>query len=89
MTTVYITKYALTDEIQEFQLDDGGREDPFFYKDGVVVKDPHGCNRVSLFHKPDWYLDRGEAVARANVMKVKKIASLEKQIDKLKQTTFA
>ena len=55
--TFYVTKYALTD--------------------GVQVKEGEICSEISdsmirvegetfgIYHKPDWYLDRAEAVARA------------------------
>ena len=39
-------------------------------------------------HGNDWHRTEADAVARAEQMRVKKIASLEKQIAKLKKLSF-
>lgn len=79
--TAYITKYALTSGIKEMpirKIDDGM----------VVVGDPHGLNGVSYFHGKDWHRGINAAKARAEQMRVKKIASLRKQIAALEKLEF-
>jgi hypothetical protein len=69
---VYITKYALTDGIYVRHLEP---------QPGLsTVWDRH----VGVyFDKPDWHETRADAEARAEVMRIKKIESLKKQIAKL------
>lgn len=74
---IYITKYALTsgiiiDEGQETNIDS-------------MIK-AVGMN-MHVF-KPDWHESREEAVKRANVMKEKKILSLEKQLTKVSKLSW-
>lgn len=78
LVKAYITQYALTRGIF-----------------ATVVETTHIDTMVSTtsrfkqyFHKPDWHLTYEEAVARAEEMRQKKIASLEKQLAKLKAMTF-
>lgn len=83
MTKVFITKYALSGGITEFDAD-------IRYPDYA----PYG-----IFNSGQWgqllrlgsdaFLTRDEAVADAEKRRVKKIASLQKQIAKLEKVTFA
>ena len=74
--TAYITKYALTQGIQEVEVEDCFNTSP------MMVRDP--AQRFwCTFHKPDWHLNPTEAEARAESMRQAKIASLKRQIVKL------
>jgi len=71
----YITKYALSKGIFELEGE----------KRGIAIAAPH---YDGWYYPPDWYETREEAIARAEQMRQKKIASLEKQIEKLKNMKF-
>jgi len=81
---VWITKYALSDGILE--KDAAERRD-----DGTMITVPwkNGWNEVAYFHKNEWHDDKGTAIARAEGMRVSKIASLKKQIAKLEAMKFS
>lgn len=77
---VYITKYALTTGIIESEAD-------------IIERDPKMIYTVInsynvYFFKPDWHQNKNEAIYKAEEMRKKKIASLEKQIEKLKKLKF-
>ncbi len=81
-TKVYVTKYALTQGIQEVDL---LKRD----NDGVVnVAWPGAPNNRALFWPKDWSETREQAAARADEMRKAKIASIQKQIAKLEAMTF-
>jgi len=77
---VYITKYALSKGIQRHEVSD--------------IK--HGTDRVFIlgamyslwFFKPHWHTDKNTALQQAELMRLKKIASLERQIFKLRGLKF-
>ncbi len=73
----YITKYCLTDGIQEM---DGevSKEWPKYF----VTTNP------KLFLPNCWHTTREAAVAQAEQMRIKKIASLKKQIARLEKLKF-
>jgi hypothetical protein len=76
---VFITKYALTKGI--------------FEEDARLVANPKMCviQRRSydpFYLKPHWHLTIEEAKAQAEKMRVAKIKSLQKSIDKLKVLQF-
>jgi len=81
MSTIYITKYALTEGILERELvkKEGGM---------VVVKCDGWMNGKGYFHGNDWWDTKSEAVTRANEMRRKKIVSLKKTIEKLEHLSF-
>lgn len=70
---VYVTKYALSLGIIEREL---------VSEKGTMaeVKWPGGMNGVFYLHGKDWHRTRVEAVAHAEKMRLKKVASLRKQI---------
>jgi len=75
----YITQHALTKGI----LDLPGEivsETPTMVQ--IEAKSP------TFYHKPHWHLTMEEAVAQAEKMRLAKIASLEKQLAKLKALQF-
>lgn len=75
---VFITKYALTQGILE--------EDAKTCSENMVMTSRDGW--TEYFHGKDWHETREEAVERARFMRVKKIASLENQLAKLRSLTF-
>jgi hypothetical protein len=83
---VFITKYALTDGIQEINeaMHDVGISDRMV----SYVIDGAFASQTVCVHKPDWHLTKAEAVERAQAMRVAKIASLRKSIAKLEKLTF-
>lgn len=82
MPDYYITKYALTDGITKLSLpvepDD----------DGHVWFIDSSEHRYHSYKRRDWHFDFSAASARANDMRLAKIASLRKQIVKLEKMTF-
>jgi len=74
---IYITKYALTIGILEFEGKITSTSD-----DMVQV------NKYEYYHKPFWYLTKEDAVEHANKLKANKIIALKKQISKLEKITF-
>ena len=78
---VWITKYALTQGVYRCDVetfDDSPR----------MVKDA-GSMVPMYYHGNDWHETSDEAVAKAEKMRAAKIASLEKQIAKLRRLDFA
>jgi len=69
---VYITKYALTSGIREVEAD-------LCNPTMVKVKD----EAFGYYHDSEWFKTREAALKRANAMRMDKIRSLKKQIDKL------
>lgn len=81
MSTVFITKYALTGGILELPLVKRGNG-------MVTVKRPGISNGDWDFFGNDWHPTREEAVKRAEDMRQAKIKSLQKQIAKLEKLSF-
>lgn len=76
---IYVTRFALTSGIQEFDADK-------IEGDMVVAYDQYRCRLY--FHGNDWHRTREAAVARAEEMRVKKLQSLERQIKKVSKLVF-
>lgn len=75
--TAYVTKYALTTGILEVVADwDEAVPEMISYKAPGSF-----CNQYA--HKGDWWRDVDSARVRAETMRTKKIASLNKSIDKM------
>lgn len=80
--TAWITKYAMTKGIFSVQAE--------------VCKDV--CDEMIAYkessdwwiyaHRNEWHRTRGEAIARAEEMRKKKISALQKSIKKLESITF-
>lgn len=78
---VYITKYALTVGIEE--------ADAELWDSGMISVKPKASGYVtSYFHRDEWHRTKDDAIARAEVMRRAKIASLRKSIAKLETLTF-
>lgn len=78
----YISKYALSVGIEEFDLPVEPNE-----RGGVWFLE-HSPYRCHSYSRNEWHLDYPSAAARAEQMRVAKIASLKKQIAKLEKLTF-
>lgn len=76
---VWITKYALTSGILE-------REAEVCTDSTISVKGTGYC--TVCFHGNEWHKSRESAIAKAEEMRKKKIASLKKQIEKLEKMEF-
>jgi predicted translin family RNA/ssDNA-binding protein len=78
--TAYITKYALTHGIFEREVED------CFEISSTMVKD---CkNSHNTYHRGEWHRSKDEAVAKAEAMRRKKIASLQASMKKLSDLKF-
>lgn len=89
MTKYWVTKYALTKGIKVLtdQVPKGVAE--YVRKveeEYLYAKSEHGY--LQLYNKSEWFLSEEEAVRRAEELRLKKLASLEKQIQKLKKLKF-
>ena len=75
---VWISRYALSEGIFETQAE-LSRDFP-----DMISERPSYAH----YHKPDWHETKEEAIKRAEQMRIKKIASLKKQIEKLEKMDF-
>lgn len=71
---VFITKYALTSGITRVEVESVG---------AGMVKTAEGI--VGYYHKPDWHITWAAALTRAVTMRETRLASLQKQIEKLER----
>ena len=78
----WVTKYALTDGIKCIvgEISDCAPN--------MISEIKSGTWLSSCFHGKDWHKTEAEAIARAEQMRVEKIASLKKQIAKLEAMKF-
>lgn len=76
---VYITKYALTKGIYEAEAEESNN-----FPGMITTKD------YSYFHGEgkDWTRTKETAIVRAEEMRLKRIESLKKQIEKLEKLKF-
>jgi len=78
MTTVYVTKYALTSGIYKCDAVVNG---------GVAVVKLKGC-LPQYFHVTEWSMSFNDALERAEEMRISKLHSLEKQAKKISSMQF-
>lgn len=76
---VYITKYALTKGIQE----SNGKIDNYRF-----IPEHYGRISYSWNYKPDWHIFKEDAIKQAEKMRLSKIISLKKQLNKLENLKF-
>lgn len=74
----WITKYAITKGILEKEVED--------CKDSMVEESDN--HFPTYYHGTDWHTDKQSAIAKAEEMRLRKIASLKRQIEKLKNMKF-
>ncbi len=79
---VWITKYALSSGITEADMSH------CVNISDKMVADRRPGQWHATYHKPDWHTTKEEAIARAEVMRTNKIASLKKSIKKLEGLKF-
>ena len=77
---VWITKYALTSGILEKEVKDFG--------DGSVREIENSFPIYYHGEGKEWHRTKESAIAKAEEMRKKKIASLKKQIEKLEKMEF-
>lgn len=73
---VFVTKYALSNGIKETDCKIS-EQFPDMAVDGLAYH-----------HKPDWHENKEDAIIQAEKMRVAKIASLKKQLNKLEKLKF-
>ena len=80
--TVWVTRYALSDGVIEFVANDSEIQQGSFYAacEGLLAR----CQTEGK----DWHSTKASAIARAESMRAKKIASLHRQIAKLEALRF-
>ena len=78
---VWITKYALTKGIFEAEVE------PATDNPGLVgVR--NGGFQYHYFHRPHWHESREAAVQQAKKMKLEKLSSLRKQLERIENLDF-
>lgn len=83
---VWITKYALTKGIFETEVTSKCLDiDP---TGNMICITENGFNSYCHGEGKEWNKDKESAIKRADEMKKKKISSLKKQIEKLKNMKF-
>jgi hypothetical protein len=75
---VYITQYALTKGILEREVEPSNTNP-------TLVRLPHS---VITYHKPHWHEGLAIAQMQAEIMRKRKILSLEKELNRLKNLSF-
>ena len=89
MSKVWVTKYALTEGIIEFDTDRDDRIEICYnvdYTGGnmlLVKHPPHFYDQFFHGKGKQWHDDSESAMKQAEAMRMKKIASLQKQVIKL------
>ena len=76
--TAWITTYALTGGIKEVEGD----------VCHGISSDMLSCAKEGHFHDSNWHRTKEAALVKAEEMRLKKIASLKKQIEKLEKLRF-
>lgn len=77
---VYITKWALTEGILEWEVE--------LVSEDLVKHDGEGCWVYVHGKGRNWHMDLESAVARAESMRKKKILSLKNQVMELEARNF-
>ena len=82
---VWITKYALTQGIEEINSDDFTE---FSIEDSGYLVLCKAGNLTKVYNKKDYSLNKESAIHKAEEMRQEKIASLKKQIKKFEEMRF-
>lgn len=82
MATVFVTKWWLGRGIVEVETETPLDQTMIFVKG---TQGPWGDYYV---HKPYWHASQGEAGLHAEKLRLKRVASLKKQLDKLDKMSF-
>jgi len=81
MTKIYVTKYALSNGIQEVDADIDDDKGMALYKAEETIY-------TQYVHLPFYHLSKESAIAHAEELRAKKLKSLEKSIKKIKSIKF-
>ncbi len=84
MTTVWVTKYALSEGIKETELKERETTEWAW----VAWPSTTGGMGILMVRKVDVHHDKESALIRAEQMRIAKIESLRKQISKLEKKAF-
>lgn len=83
MAKVFITRYALTSGIKEVETEI--YKSDFKNSPNYIISDnAYNCHYIGK----DAFIDKSEALNKAEDMRKKKIVSLRKQIEKLEKLSF-
>lgn len=80
--TVWVTKWALTKGIYQATVEDCLTASSDMVKEKKVS---HGAN---YFHGLEWHRTKEQAVKQAEEMRVTKLRSLDKQINRIRELKF-
>lgn len=83
MTTFWISKYALSTGIFVLDTDVEPKSDGYL---SCFAREPRYIHH--FYNKREWHRTESSAIGRANEMRKTKLASLAKQIDRLKALRF-
>jgi hypothetical protein len=87
--TYWITKYALTMGIKPLE---NAEADSDGYLSNIKTRGHFGSreweDQHHFYGKNDWHINKTAAIAKAEEMRIAKIASLKKQIAKLEKMKF-
>ncbi len=83
---VYLTRYALTDGIKTCLASSSDLRKAEEDKGYLILNDQEW--RFTAMARKDWYRTWGSALKRAEQMRATKIASLERQIARIKSIEF-
>lgn len=81
MTTYWVTKYAMTTGIISFETDKEPNQHGIIQKPGIWS--------MSFFVNKDCFDDHMKAIAKAEDMRIKKIASLQRSLKKIQELKFS
>jgi len=82
---VYITKYALSKGIQKYEVSENHIVSEDIEYSHILIR---GARYNEEYFKPDWHTNKEESLIQAELMRLKKISSLSKQIVKLRGLKF-
>ena len=82
LSKVYTTKYALAEGILEYN---DVEVCDTIDANMICVRQQHGS---SYFHKNEWFIDKKDALKKAEELRTKKINSLKKSLAKLEKKVF-
>lgn len=86
LTTIYVTKYALTRGIEEYEARLQDR--PGGGKTMAIVPRKSNMAFDQYFHEGEFFLTKKEAKADAEARREKKLKSLRKQIANIERVKF-
>jgi hypothetical protein len=82
--TIWLTRQALTNGIQEYRTEDPGPVDHLT----VALREDANTTHFIPYGPGEWHRTREAAVARAERMRAERIAELKREIEKLEAKEF-